>query len=103
MSEPQPPLASVEANLLGVLLAFHQKTMTLLRESSLDDEKMKVVSDRIKTLLEEVTADMKTTQQMNLSERLAAAYEDAKRLVDELSHSDERKKAKARSSRKNKP
>jgi hypothetical protein len=34
------PFASVEADLFGTLFAFHKKTMTLLRQSSLDDEKM---------------------------------------------------------------
>ena len=43
MTEPQPNLVSTEADLFGVLLAFHKKTMTLLRESSLDDDKLKVV------------------------------------------------------------
>ena len=86
---PQPALASVEADLFGTLFAFHKKIMTLLRESSLDDEKLKVVAERIKTLLDDATADMKAAQQVNLAERLEAAYEEAKRLVDELSHSDD--------------
>lgn len=76
MAEPQPALASVEADLFGVLLAFHTKIVTLLRESSLDDEKLKVVADRIKTLLDDATAEMKATQQVKLAERLEAAYEE---------------------------
>lgn len=103
MSEPQPSLASVEANLFGVLFAFHQKTMTLLRESSLDDEKLKVVSDWIKTLLAQAAADMKATKQVNLTQRLDAAYEEAKRLVGELRQFQEDKKNKPKSRRKNKP
>lgn len=108
--QDKQPLASVEANLFAVLFAFHKKTMTLLRESSLDEEKLKVVSDRLKIVLEEVTADMKATQQANVAERLDAAYEEAKRLVEELSHSDDGdsdKKAKPKTrrlkGRKNKP
>ena len=101
------PLAAVEADLFGGIMEFHKRTMTLLRESSLDDEKLKLVGDRLKTLLDDATADMKATQQPNLSERLEAAYEEAKRLVDELSHSDDGKKAKPRTrrlkGRKNKP
>ena len=100
------PLASVEADLFGVLFAFHKKTVTMLRESSLDEEKMKVVGDRIKTLLDKVTAEMKPTQQFDLTQRLDAAYEEAKRLVDELSQSDDGDKettAKPRKARKKKP
>jgi hypothetical protein len=97
--QPQPNLASVEANLFGTLLAFHKKTMTLVRESSLDDEKIKVVGDRIKTLLDAATAEMKATQQVNLTQRLDAAYEEAKRLVEELSRSNDGKKAKPRTRR----
>ncbi len=103
MNEPQPPLASVEADLFGVLFAFHKKIMTLLRELSLDEEKQKVVADRLKTLLEEVTAEMKAAKQMNVAERLDAAYEEAKRMVDELRLSQEDKKAKPKSGRKKKP
>jgi uncharacterized membrane protein YukC len=98
------PLASVEGDLFGTLFAFHKKTMTLLRESSLDDEKKNVVADRIKKLLDEATTAMKQSQPINLAETLDAAYEEAKRLVDELSGAnDDGKKAKPRKSRKNKP
>ena len=82
---PQPTLASVEADLIGAIFGFHTKTMTLLRQSSLDDEKLKVVSGRLKTLLDTATAEMNGTQQMNLTERLEAAYDEVRRLVDELS------------------
>lgn len=110
MAEPQPVFASVEADLFGTLFAFHKKTMNLLRESSLDDEKMNVVADRIKALLDAATAELKATQQVNLTQRLDAAYDEVKRLVDEFSHSDDGdhgKKAKPRTrrvkGRKNKP
>ena len=110
MAEPQPTLVSVEADLFGTLFAFHKRTMTLLRESSLDDEKMNIVADRIKTLLDAATAEMKATQQVNLTQRLDAAYDEVKRLVEELSHSndgDHDKKAKPKTrrlkGRKNKP
>jgi hypothetical protein len=101
----QQPLAAVEADLFGTLIAFHKKTMTLVRESSLDDEKIKVVGDRIKTLLDNATAEMKATQQVNLTQRLDAAFDEVKRLVEELSHPDDGKKApaKPRKAPKNKP
>jgi hypothetical protein len=87
MKPDNQPIASLEADLFGTLFAFHKKTVILLRESSLDDEKKKVVADRIKTLLDAAIADMKTTRQANVAERLEAAYQEAKRLVDELSNS----------------
>jgi hypothetical protein len=98
-----PPLASVEADLFSVLFGFHKKIVTLLRESSLDDEKMKAVGDRIKKLLDEATADIKQSQPINLSERLEAAYQEAKRLVDELRQSQGDKGAKPKPRRQNKP
>jgi predicted acetyltransferase len=81
----KPPLASIEADLFGTIFGFHKKFMTLLRESSLDDEKENVVADRIKALLGNVTAEMDRKQQLNVAERLEAIYEEARRLVDELS------------------
>ena len=98
-----PPLASVEGDLFGVLLGFHKKIVTLLRESSLDDEKIKAVGDRIKKLLDEATADMQATEKASVAERLEAAYEEAKRLVEELRQSQEGKKAKPKLRRKKKP
>lgn len=87
INEPldQQSLASVEADLFGPLFAFHKKVMALLRQSSLNDEKLKVAEDRIKALLDTVTAEIKKTQQFNVTERLEAAYSEVKRLVDELS------------------
>jgi pyruvate dehydrogenase complex dehydrogenase (E1) component len=82
---PQPPLASVEADLFGAIFAFHKKTTTLLRQSSLSEEKLNVVADRIKTLLDNATTEVKRTQQLNVREWLEAAYDEVKRLVEELS------------------
>ena len=81
----KPHLASVEADLFGAIFGFHKKTMTLLRQSPLDDEKLNVVADRIKTLLDNATAEVKRTQQLNLTERLEAAYDEVRRLINELS------------------
>ena len=79
----KPLLASVETGLFGTLFGFHKKAMTLLRESSLDDEKRKVVADRLNTLLDETTAEINQTQQLKLADRLEAIYEEVRRLVDE--------------------
>ena len=43
------------------------------------------MGDRIKTLLDVATAEMKETNQLDLAQRLDAAYDEVKRLVDELS------------------
>src|SRR5262245_11783298 len=84
---PQPPLTSVEADLLGALFGFHERTTALLRQPSLNEEKRNVVADRIKTLLDNATAEMKRAAQLNVRERLEAAYDEVKRLVEELSGS----------------
>lgn len=81
----QPSLASVEADLFGAIIEFHKQTMTLLRKTSLNDEQLKVVADRIKTLLDTATTEAKRLQQWNMTEQLGAAYSEVKRLVNELS------------------
>ena len=82
---PQPPLASVEADLFGAIFEFHKQTMTLLRQTSLNDEQLKVVADRIKNLLKTATTEAKRLQQWNMTEHWGAAYSEVKRLVNELS------------------
>jgi hypothetical protein len=82
-----PSLPSIEGNLFGALFGFHQKAMALLREADLEDEKLDVVEDRIKQLLDQVTATVKRTKDFNLKEPLESAYEEVKRLVSELSQS----------------
>jgi hypothetical protein len=99
---PERPLAAVEADLFGAIFGFHTRIVSLLRGSSLDGDKLKVVADRIKTLLDAVTAELNGTQPLSVTQRLEAAYDEAKRLVDELSHSDggdNDKKAKPRTRR----
>jgi hypothetical protein len=65
----RPSLASVEADLCEAVFGFHKKAMTLLRDSALDEERLHVVAHRIKVL----------------KERLEAAYDAVRRLVDQLS------------------
>ena len=78
-------LSSVEGDMFGVLFSFHKETMDLLRQSSLDDEKLNLVADRISTLLAGITAELKRTKDLNVAGRLEAAYDEVQRLVDELS------------------
>lgn len=81
----KPPLATIEADLFGVIFGFHTRVMTLLRESSLDDEKLNVVAVRIKTLLDAVTAEVTLSPQANIKQRMESAYEEVERLVNHLS------------------
>lgn len=80
-----PTLASLEVDLFGTLMDFHTRTMTVLRESSLNDEKRKLVGDRLESLIADATAEMSQSQQVNLTERLSAIYDEVKRLIEELS------------------
>jgi len=86
------PLASVDANLFGAILEFHKKTMTLLRQAKLADDKLKVVADRINILLDSATEEVKQTPQLNVKERLDVAYEEIKRLVEQNSWPSDRRK-----------
>ena len=81
---PQPNLASVEADLFGVLFSFHQKVTALLREASLDCKKLCIVMDRIQTLIDDAADDMKRAKQMNLGHRMEFAFEEVKKLVVEF-------------------
>jgi hypothetical protein len=83
-----PNIASVEENLCGALFGFHKKAMDLVRQSALDDEKLTLVADRINTLLDDISDEVKRTKDWKVAARLEAAYDDVNRLVDELSSSD---------------
>lgn len=83
--QDMPDLASFEANVFGTLFDFYQKTMTLLRQSSLDEEKLKLAGERICQSMEDATEEMKRSRDWNLAGRLDSAYKEVKRLVDDLS------------------
>ena len=85
-----PNLASIEVGLLRALLGFYRKTMNLLRESNLDDEKLELVSAQIELLIDGVTAEIKGSKDLNVQGRLESACEEVKRMVDELSQSPNR-------------
>ena len=82
----KPDLASFEADVLGAVFGFYQKTITLLRQSSLDEEKKKVAGERICQLMQNVSDEVKRSRDWNVGGRLDSAYEEVKRLVDELSN-----------------
>jgi hypothetical protein len=87
--QDSPDLASFETDLFGAFFGFHRKAMDLLRNSGLDDGKMKLVADRISQLLDDATAEMKRTKNLDLSGPLESAYEEVKRMVEELSEQGE--------------
>ena len=55
----KPSLASIEGDLFGALFGFYEKAMTLLRQSSLDEGKLKVAGEAINRVFENVTDEMK--------------------------------------------
>lgn len=80
----EPDLASFEVNILETLLNFHKRTMALLRESSLSDEKLEVVSERLKSMLDDVKAKIGRSEDLDVAAPLDAVYEEVKRMVEEL-------------------
>ena len=81
---PKTPLADIESDLFGAIFGFHTKVTTMVRGSSLDDEKLSVVTDRIKTLLKAVTVGLNGSQQVSVTKQLESAYDEVERLVNHL-------------------
>ena len=84
--QDKPDLAVFEADLFGAMFGFYGKTITLLRKSSLDEEKKKLVVERIGQLMQSVTEEMERSRDWHVAGRLESAYEEVKRLVDELAN-----------------
>jgi len=91
--DEQPDLASFEGDLFGALFDFYEKAMALLRQSSLDEEKLKLAGKAIQGVFAKVTDEMKRTRNLNLTGPFEAGYEDIRRLVKELSSSGKLKPA----------
>ena len=83
--QPANNIAAFEENLLGTLFGFHEKAMRLLRNARLDDDKLNQLAERITSLLDRITAEMKQTPSLDLAEQLTTAYDKVERLVHELS------------------
>ncbi len=81
----KPDLSSIEGDLFGALFGFYQKAMALLRQSSLDDDKLKMAGEAINQVFAKVTDEMKRTGNLNLTGPFEAGYEEIRRLVEELS------------------
>ena len=82
-----PRLDCIEGGLFGAVFGFHKKVMALLRAANLDDEKLDIADERVKSLMSEVTDEIRRTGKFDIQERLESAYEEVERLVAELSHS----------------
>lgn len=84
--QDKPDLASFEADAFGALFRFYERTVTLLRQPSLNEEKKKVAGEHICRLMRSVTEDVQRSRDWHVAGRLESAYEEAKRLVDDLSN-----------------
>jgi hypothetical protein len=69
-NKPSSGLHSAEGNLFGAIFEFHNKVMALLRAARLDDEKLDIAAERIKSLMAKVTEDIKATRDLNVQPRL---------------------------------
>ena len=85
VKDGQPSFASAETDIVEALAGFQQRVVTVLRQSSLDDGTAKVLSRHIKSVIQEITDEMKGSRDFDLAERLESAYEEIRRLVEDLS------------------
>ena len=65
--QDKPDLAAFEADMFGAIFGFYGKTMTLLRQSSLDEEKKKLAGERISQLLQDVTEEMERSRDWHVA------------------------------------
>lgn len=84
---------SVEASLVGTLLEFHQRVISLVRESALDASGKMNVYERIHSLMDQLNDEFKNDvvdpRNFDLAGRLEAIYNEAARIIDD-SAGDER-------------
>jgi len=80
-----PNPAPADADLCGMLFDFYVTTTALLRQSSLDGAKVKVVVERIDRLMDDATDEAKRSPEWNLTEWLDSAYQEVQSLVEKLS------------------
>jgi len=83
--QEQPDLASFETDLFGAVFGFYQRVVTLLRQSSLDDAKVRVLGERIELVMQNITDEMERSRDWNLAGRLESAYDELRCFAEELS------------------
>ena len=86
----KPALSSIEEDTYEALIGFQQRVMTLLRQSLLEGVNLKLLTERIKLVMKNMSAEMKCSQDGILAGRLEVAYEEIQRFVEELSAKDEK-------------
>ena len=82
-----PPIQSLDGDLFDALVGFHKKVISLLRAANLDDDKLDIAAERLKLLMAKSSDEIKRTPDLTVQRRMDSMFEEAKRLVDELSQS----------------
>jgi hypothetical protein len=82
-----PPNQWLDGDLFDALVVFHKKVIALLGAANLDDDKLDIAGERLKLLMAKSSDEIKRTPDLNVQRRMDSMFEEAKRLVDELSQS----------------
>jgi len=82
-----PPIQWLDGDLFDALVGFHEKVIALLGAANLDDDKLGIAAERLKLLMAKSSDEIKRTRDLNVQRRMDSMFEEAKRLVDELSQS----------------
>ena len=82
-----PPIQWLDGDLFDALVEFHKKVIALLRAANLDDDKLDIAGERLKLLMAKSSDEIKRTPDLNVQRRMDSMFEEAKRLLDELSQS----------------
>jgi hypothetical protein len=82
-----PPIQLLDGDLFDALVGFHKKVIALLGAANLDDDKLDIATERLKLLMAKSSDEIKRTPDINVQRRMDSMFEEAKRLVDELSQS----------------
>ena len=82
-----PPIQWLDGDLFDALVGFHKKVIALLGAANLDDDKLDIATERLKLLMAKSSDEIKRTPDLNVQRRMDSMFEEARRLVDELSQS----------------
>ena len=82
----EPSKGPYPTSSLGTLLQFHQRTVRLVRHSSLDADAKVAIYEQLHSLLEELSEEIKTDavdpKDFDLDGRLQFIYEEAKASIE---------------------
>jgi len=82
-----PPIQRLDGDLFDALVGFPRKVIDLLGAANLDDDKLDIATERLKLLMAKSSDEIKRTPDLNVQRRMDSMFEEAKRLLDELSQS----------------